>query len=109
MVVLFYAENGNRVKTSSKTVEGNGPEALSSGASDEETEEEPEFGYLKVSENMEAGKKYYFAVCASSMSSSGGFGLLEIMAILIGIAAVTSGGLLAFLWVRYNKKQKNGK
>ena len=28
------------------------------------------------------------------------------MAILIGAAALISGGLLALLWVRYNKKER---
>ena len=63
-----------------------------------------------MSETLEAGRKYYFAVCevADFVPASGGFGLLEIMAILVGAAALASGGLLAFLWVRYNKKQQSG-
>lgn len=107
MVVLFYAENAKRVETSNKTVSKIG--LLSSSGDD--SDEEPEIGYLKVSEKLEAGKKYYFAVCefADYVPVSSGFGLLEILVIVIAVAAVASGGLLAFLWVRYNKKQNKAK
>ena len=79
--------------------------------SEEEEEELSGSGVIKVSETLEAGRKYYFAVCefADFVPVSNGIGLLEIMAILIGVAALISGGLLAFLWVRYNKNQAKAK
>ena len=110
MVVLFYPERGSHVETSNKNV--NKAAAPSSAEETESEESEPGgSGVIKVSETLEAGRKYYFAVCevADFVSGSNGLGLLEIMAILIGIMALISGGLLAFLWVRYNKKQQQGK
>lgn len=104
MAVLFYADGAKRVETSNKTVSKIGAQPAPQSDSDEE----PAFGYLKVTEKLESGKKYYFAVCefADYVPVSGGFGILEILVILIGVAALVSGGLLAFLWVRYNKKQQ---
>lgn len=108
MVVLFYAERASHVETSNKNV---GKAVSSSSSEGEEADGElTGSGVIKVSETLEAGRKYYFAVCefADFVPASGGFGLLEIVAILIGVAALASGGLLAFLWVRYNKKQQAG-
>ena len=106
MVVLFYAERASHVETSNKNV----GKAVSSSSSDgeEANGELTGSGVIKVSETLEAGRKYYFAVCefADFVPASSGFGLLEVMAILIGVAAIASGGLLAFLWVRYNKKRQ---
>ena len=106
MVVLFYPERASRVETSNKDVVKTG----SPSSSAEGETEAPASGIIKVSETLEAGRKYYFAVCevADFVPASGGFGLLEIMAILVGAAALASGGLLAFLWARYNKKQQSG-
>lgn len=109
MVVLFYPERASHVETSNKNV----GKALSSSLHEDDDggDEYDEFsgiGVIKVSETLEAGRKYYFAVCefADFVPVSNGFGLLEIMAILIGAAALISGGLLALLWVRYNKKER---
>ncbi len=108
MVVLFYPERASHVETSNKNV---GKALSSSAAEDGAAEERDELsgvGVIKVSEKLEAGRKYYFAVCefADFVPASKSFGLLEIMAILIGAAALISGGLLALLWVRYNKKEQ---
>ncbi len=106
MVVLFYAERASHVETSNKNVGKAVPASSSDGG--EESGEPTGSGVIKVSETLEAGRKYYFAVCefADFVPASSGFGLLEIMAILIGVAALASGGLLAFLWARYNKNQQ---
>ena len=109
MVVLFYPERASHVETSNKNV---AKAVVSSPSADDESEDGYDdlsgSGVIKVSETLESGRKYYFAVCefADFVPASNGFGLLEIMAILIGVAALASGGLLALLWVRYNKKQQ---
>ena len=110
MVVLFYPERGSHVETSNKNV-NKAAAPSSDGEIESEESESGGSGVIKVSETLEAGRKYYFAVCevADFVPASNGIGLLEIMAILIGIMALISGGLLAFLWVRYNKKQQQGK
>ena len=109
MVVLFYPERASHVETSNKNVSKAVSVYSSANDSGAESGEPSGSGVIKVSETLEAGRKYYFAVCefADFVPASNGFGLLEIMAILLGVAALVSGGLLAFLWTRYNKKQQN--
>ena len=113
MVVLFYPDGATRVETSNKNVSKAVSQSSSEASADseEDADELSGSGVIKVSETLEAGRKYYFAVCefADFVPASNGFGLLEIMAILVGIAALASGGLLAFLWIRYNKKQAKKK
>ncbi|MBO4934286.1 MAG: hypothetical protein J5441_03835 [Clostridia bacterium] len=109
MVVLFYPERASHVSTSNKNVGKAVSPALSGSDGGESEEELAGSGVIRVSETLESGRKYYFAVCefADFVPASNGFGLLEIMAILLGAAALVSGGLLAFLWTRYNKKQQD--
>ena len=108
MVVLFYPERASHVETSNKNVAKAVSSALSEEDGGEGNDELSGSGVIKVSEKLEAGRRYYFAVCefADFVPTSNSFGLLEIMAILIGGAALISGGLLALLWVRYNKKER---
>lgn len=107
MRVLFCPEGNSRVEASNMEV----IKAISPSASSDESEDNRGNGVIKISKRLKTGVKYYFAVCevADFVPSSGGIGLLEIMAILIGVAALVSGGLLALLWTRYNNKQRGGK
>lgn len=105
MVVLFYPEGALRVDTSNKNVtragaQPDGKADLLSG-----------HGVIKLSEMLKSGRKYYFAVCefADFVPASGGIGILGIVAIIVAAMALASGGLLAFLWIRYNKKQQTSK
>lgn len=97
MVVLFYPEDASRVETRNKNV----TKAMS------DDKHAAEKGIIKLSETLQTGKRYYFAVCefADFVPAPGGLGIIEIMAIIVFYMAVVSGGLLAILWVRYDKKQ----
>lgn len=101
MVVLFYPEGALRVDSSNKNVTRAG--AQPDGKSDSLSGH----GVIKLSEMLKSGRKYYFAVCefADFVPASGGIGILGIVAIIIAVMALASGGLLAFLWIRYNKNQ----
>ena len=105
MVVLFYPEGALRVDTSNKNV------SRAAAQLDEENDSFSGHGVIKLSETLKAGRKYYFAVCefADFVPASGGIGILGIVAIIVAAMALASGGLLAFLWIRYNKKQQTSK
>lgn len=102
MNVLFY--DGDRVKSNTKPV-GEAVELSTTGNKKDNTELGGD-GIIKISETLVSGRKYYFAVCevADFVSVSHGIGLLGIAAIIVGVMALASGGLLAFLWIRYYKQ-----
>lgn len=102
MSVLFFTPGGSHVDKSTKNVV-----AITSATASSDESETAAGGVIRVSETLEAGRDYYFAVCepADYVPSSGGLGGLEILLIIIGVMALASGGLLALLWTRYNKKQ----
>lgn len=102
MAVLFFTPGGSHVEKSTKNVV-----AITSATASSDESEEPTGGVIRVSETLEAGRDYYFAICepVDYVPASGGLGGLEILLIIIAVMALASGGLLALLWTRYNKKQ----
>jgi len=104
MNVLFY--DGDRIKSNTKPVSE--AVAITDGSGKNTNAEASGDGIIKLSETLVSGRKYYFAICevADFVSVSHGIGLLGIAAIIVGFMALASGGLLAFLWIRYYKQQK---